>query len=244
MPPRQPDLACTMRVSLALCLAAPAAAFQGAATPRSPGVLRSSPDIRTDVGSDWKPEQGGMEATDTPDFFYEDGDSRNTDIGFQDGIMGSTGLDKLQGMNQGGDPGVAGALDVDPTTIGGYQSASAADAGADFTLDTLAKMGRFTEEIKMDIPAGTTELQARTVSIKPVCMAYEDFYVGFAPESAPGMFSAEPTEGRMDRRGGAPTDVDIVVKADGQVGEKVGYMVMNLPEENEKFTVKITVNQF
>ena len=116
-------------------------------------------------------------ATDTPDFFYEDGDSRNTDIGFQDGIMGSTGLDKLQGMNQGGDPGVAGALDVDPTTIGGYQSASAADAGADFTLDTLAKMGRFTEEIKMDIPAGTTELQVRMVSIKPVCMAYEDFYV-------------------------------------------------------------------
>ena len=43
----------------------------------------------------------------------------NNKIGFTDGIMGSTGLDKLKEQNTGGNnPGVEGALDVDPDVIG------------------------------------------------------------------------------------------------------------------------------
>ena len=40
--------------------------------------------------------------------------------------MGSTGLDKLKEQNTGGNnPGVEGALDVDPDVIGGYTCATA-----------------------------------------------------------------------------------------------------------------------
>ena len=42
---------------------------------------------------------GGMESTDTPDFFYDDDDANNPDIAFTDGIMGSTGLDKLKAQS-------------------------------------------------------------------------------------------------------------------------------------------------
>ena len=35
------------------------------------------------------------------------------DIGFTDGIMGSTGLDKLKEQSKGGDPGVAGRVETD-----------------------------------------------------------------------------------------------------------------------------------
>ena len=233
------------KIVAAVCLCASARAFQlGAGGRPSRVVVRGAPDIRTDVGSGWTPEQGGMESTDTPDFFYEDGDERNSDIEYTDGIMGSTGLDKLKGMNSGGDPGVAGALDVDPTRIGGYVSASAEAAGVKFELDTLAKMGRFEQEVVIEMPAASDAPRAETVFIKPVCMAYEDFYAGWAPESTPGVFSVSPVDGRMDRRGGAPTELEIEIKPDGQTGEKVGYMVMVLPEENEQFTVKVTVKCF
>ena len=59
-------------------------------------LLRSSNDegldVRTDAGAAWTPQSGGMESTDTPDFFYEDDDNRGDitrDIGFTDGILGS-----------------------------------------------------------------------------------------------------------------------------------------------------------
>ena len=106
---------------LALALGS-AAAFSPNAAPRATTVVRSDPNIKTDVGSGWKPESGGFSSTDTPDFFYDDDDERgdiNNKIGFTDGIMGSTGLDKLKEQNTGGNnPGVEGALDVDPDVIG------------------------------------------------------------------------------------------------------------------------------
>jgi len=53
-----------------------------------------------------------------------------------------------------------------------------------------------------------------------------------------------PTSGRMERRGGQPSTFQIEVKPDGQVGTKVGYLVILLPDENEQFNVKVTVNAF
>lgn len=158
--------------------------------------------------------------------------------------MGSTGLSKLKGMNAGGDPGVAGALDVDPTMIGGYTSASAEAAGVKFELTTLAKMGRFEQEVNIEMPAQSDSSRVETVSIKPVCMGYEDFYAGWAPESTPGIFSVTPVDGRMERRGGTPTDLEIEVKPDGQTGEKVGYLCVVLPDDDEQFTIKVTVKAF
>ena len=60
---------------LALALGS-AAAFSPNAAPRATTVVRSDPNIKTDVGSGWKPESGGFSSTDTPDFFYEDDDER------------------------------------------------------------------------------------------------------------------------------------------------------------------------
>ena len=113
-----------------------------------------------------------MESTDTPDFFYDDDDNRgdiNNKIGFTDGIMGSTGLDKMKEQSGNSDPGVAGALDVDPNVIGGYVSASAEAAGVKFELDTLAKMGRFQQEVSIEMPAASDAPRLETIFIKPVC---------------------------------------------------------------------------
>ena len=60
---------------LALALGS-AAAFAPNAAPRATTIVRSDPNIKTDVGSGWKPESGGFSSTDTPDFFYEDDDER------------------------------------------------------------------------------------------------------------------------------------------------------------------------
>jgi len=60
---------------LALALGS-AAAFSPNAAPRATTIVRSDPNIKTDVGSGWKPESGGFSSTDTPDFFYDDDDER------------------------------------------------------------------------------------------------------------------------------------------------------------------------
>lgn len=199
-----------------------------------------SDGVKYNVGSDWKPEEGGMQSTDTPDFFYEDGDDRNPGVSFTDGIMGSTGLDKLR-SSRSNDPGVAGALDVDPTRIGGYQAASAEAKGVKFELDMPAQMGRFTDEVVFNMPAQADAPRIEDVYIMPVCMAYEDFYAGWTADTPPN-FSVTPTEGRMDRRGGDPSIFTVEVKADGKVGQKVGYLCVVLPDEGEQFTVKVTAN--
>ena len=76
-----------------------------------------------------------------------------------------------------------------------------------------------------------------------VCMGFEDFYAGWAPETPPG-FSVSPIQGRMERRGGEPSVFDIEVASDGQTGEKVGYLCVVLPDDDEQFTIKVTVNCF
>ena len=68
-------------------------------------------------------------------------------------------------------------------------------------------------------------------------------YAGWSPETPPG-FSVSPIQGRMERRGGEPSLFDIEVKADGQTGEKVGYLCIVLPDDDEQFTIKVTVNCF
>lgn len=204
--------------------------------------LYSDGGVKYDAGAGWKPEQGGMQSTDTPDFFYDEDDPRNSAIQYTDGMMGSTGLDKLRNQKSH-DPGVAGALDVDPTKIGGYQAASAAAKGIKFELDMPAKMGRFQQEINVDVPAASDSSRVEQVLIKPVCMAFEDFYAGFTADSDP-CFTVTPTEGRMDRRGGEPSLFDVEIRPNGQVGQRTAYLCVVLPEEDEQFTIKLTANFF
>ena len=74
-------------------------------------------------------------------------------------------------------------------------------------------------------------------------MGFEDFYAGWAPETPPG-FSVSPIQGRMERRGGEPGACASAVASDGQTGEKVGYLCVVLPDDDEQFTIKVTVNCF
>ena len=126
---------------------------------------------------------------------------------------------------------------------GGYTCATAEAAGVKFELTTLAKMGRFDQEVSIDMPAASDIPRLETITVKPVCMGFEDFYAGWSPETPPG-FSVSPIQGRMERRGGEPSLFDIEVKADGQTGEKVGYLCIVLPDDDEQFTIKVTVNCF
>jgi hypothetical protein len=49
-------------------------------------------------------------------------------------------------------------------------------------------------------------------------MTFEDFYCGFTADSHPA-FSVSPTEGKMERRNGPPTQVKVTVKPSGRSGE-------------------------
>jgi hypothetical protein len=74
-------------------------------------------------------------------------------------------------------------------------------------------------------------------------MGYEDYYAAFTSDSHPS-FSVSPVAGRMDRRGGEPTELVVRCNAQGRAGTFVGNLVINLPEENSKICYKITANSY
>ena len=78
-----------------------------------------------------------------------------------------------------------------------------------------------------------------TIAVKPVCMGFEDYYAAFSADSHPS-FSVQPAVGRMDRRGGEPTMLDVICTPNGVGGELKGDLVINLPEDNSKICFKIT----
>jgi len=57
----------------------------------------------------------------------------------------------------------------------------------------------------------------QVIPVTPVCMTFEDFYVGFTEDSHPA-FTCTPTEGKMERRKGPPTEVTVRVKPTGRTG--------------------------
>ena len=74
-------------------------------------------------------------------------------------------------------------------------------------------------------------------------MTFEDYYAAFAPGSHPSL-SVTPATGRMDRRGGDPTVMEIFCNPNGQAGEFKGDLVINLPEDNSKICYKITARSY
>ena len=66
-----------------------------------------------------------------------------------------------------------------------------------------------------------------TIQVKPVCMGFEDFYAGWAPETPPG-FTVSPIQGRMERRGGEPSVFDIEVQSDGAISASRRVAVVSL----------------
>ena len=75
-------------------------------------------------------------------------------------------------------------------------------------------------------------------------MTFEEFYVGFTPDSHPA-FSVTPTEGRMERRNGPPTELTVTCNPEGKTGELEAHLCFILPEEKAFSTFyKITAKPF
>jgi hypothetical protein len=84
---------------------------------------------------------------------------------------------------------------------------------------------------------------ALKLEVAPVCMTYEDYYAAFAPGSHPSL-SVSPQAGRMDRRGGEKTILNVVCSPNGYAGTFAGDLVINLPEDNSKICYKITAKSY
>ena len=80
----------------------------------------------------------------------------------------------------------------------------------------------------------------QTIMVAPVCMTFEDYFAAFTADSHPSL-SVSPAVGRMDRRGGEPTEMVITCDPRGQAGTFSGDLVINLPEDNSKICYKVNV---
>lgn len=184
-------------------------------------------------GNSWKPDSEKMGSTDTGDYFPDDYDKNAVD--FTDGMGGSGG-------GGGGDRGPAlpgmENLGADAEIRGGIEEASEIPAGMEFVMSSVPD-----GEIAMDVAASSSKGAELLLSVKPVCMGFEDYYAAFA-DGSHAAFSVTPVAGRMDRRGGEPTELEVKCEPKGRAGELVGNLVINLPEDNSKICYKITATSF
>lgn len=184
-------------------------------------------------GNSWKPKSETMGSTDVGDYFPE-GYDKNA-IEFTEGMGGS------QAAGGGGDRGPAlpgmENLGDDAVMVGGIEENSEIPAGMEFTMSSVPD-----GEVTMDVASNSKGAEL-LLSVKPVCMGFEDYFAAFASDSHPS-FSVSPVAGRMDRRGGEATELMVVCNAAGKAGTFVGNLVINLPEDNSKICYKITANAF
>ena len=98
------------------------------------------------------------------------------------------------------------------------------------------------EEISLNIAANGSG-ETLTLQVQPVCMTFEDYFAGFTADTPP-IFSVTPATGRMDRRGGETSELNVRIEPNGRAGDFVGNLVINLPEDNSKICYKINVKSF
>jgi hypothetical protein len=70
-----------------------------------------------------------------------------------------------------------------------------------------------------------------TIDVAPVAMAFEDFYCGFTADSHPAFRVTQNSFGKMERRNGAPTTVEVTCDPGGLKGQLVGHLCFILPGE-------------
>jgi len=186
--------------------------------------------------SDWKPDEkgtglpnmdgkalhaGNFESTDTPDFFRDDDYGKDIDV--MDGVMGSSvqNVKKERSHN----PGVEGALEVNPDIIT-YAEELTDVSKVDFGLSTDIKM----TDLDFDMVVDSTLTKTLDIKVTPVMMTYEEFYCGFTTDSHPS-FSVSPASGKMEKRGGTPTEITVSCKPEGASGELKGWLCFILPDE-------------
>ena len=197
-------------------------------------MVGSDDNVILGGNSDWKPEPGGMQATDVGDYFPDD---YNPDDGpaFADGMGGSQAKMGGGGIGTAATPGMED-FGKGGTVIGGLDERGVPE-GFEFIPSSVSD-GEHTFEV-----AGSSTGVEYTFNVKPFCMGYEDFYAGFADGSHPSL-AVQPTSGRMDRRGGEESTFTIQCLPNGKAGTFEGNLVIVLPEENEKLTYKIVANAY
>ena len=79
-------------------------------------------------------------------------------------------------------------------------------------------------------PGGTAKL---VIEVRPVAMGFEDFYCGFTVDSHPAFEVTANAFGKMERRNGPPTPVEVTVDPRGAKGDLVGYLCFIQPEERD-----------
>jgi hypothetical protein len=129
-------------------------------------------------------------------------------------------------------------LGADAMIAGGIDMASDIPPGMTFVMSSVPDA-----TIDMDVASNSSKGAEIQLSVKPICMGFEDYYAAFTSDSHPS-FTVSPCAGRMDRRGGEPTELVVRCNAQGRAGTFVGNLVINLPEDNSKICYKITANSY
>ncbi len=146
-------------------------------------------------------------------------------MGSQAGQGGNRDGPQLPGLeNLGADAVVAGGITVDENIPEGMEFIPASVPDGEFAFQVAST-------------AGGGSLQ---ISVQSPCMTFEDYYAAFSPQSHPSL-SVSPSAGRMDRRQGDPTVLEISCIPNGASGTLTGDLVINLPEDNSKLSYKVTV---
>mmetsp|Transcript_15658 Transcript_15658/g.20413 ORF Transcript_15658/g.20413 Transcript_15658/m.20413 type:complete len:225 (+) Transcript_15658:133-807(+) len=217
---------------LSLCVATSVEAFQG------PSVVAKSAKTALAMGLDlsgnsWKPDSEKMGSTDTGDFFPEDYDKNEVD--YTEGMMGS----QSQGSGDRGSPQLPGLenLGYDSEIAGGIELNPDMPEGMEFVMSSVPD-----KEIRVNVAANGSG-ETLVLEVPPVCMTFEDYFAGLAQDSDP-YFTVTPVTGRMDRRGGEATVLNVRCEPKGRAGDLVANLVINLPEDNSKICYKIIATSF
>jgi len=187
------------------------------------------------------------ESSDTPEFMPEEGTPEYEkfkdlmDIPFTEGMRGSQhdGED-LAELNHSSDP----EMDIytDPTLVyipemdpHDAQWQLEMNAARDFVLpEPKFNVNTMTEtqfDAEFEIFANPGDVAKLVIEVKPVAMAFEDFYCGFTADSHPAFEVTQNACGKMERRNGPPTPVEVTVDPNGAKGDLIGYLCFIQPEE-------------
>ena len=128
-------------------------------------------------------------------------------------------------------------LGADAVLMGGIEENSEIPDDMEFVMSSVPD-----GEVEMDVASNSKGAEL-LLAVKPVCMGFEDYFAKFTDDSHVS-FSVSPCAGRMDRRGGEPTELEVRCNPQGRAGTFVGNLVINLPEDNSKICYKITAKAF
>eukprot|EP00549_Striatella_unipunctata_P020826 CAMPEP_0118707764 /NCGR_PEP_ID=MMETSP0800-20121206/21425_1 /TAXON_ID=210618 ORGANISM="Striatella unipunctata, Strain CCMP2910" /NCGR_SAMPLE_ID=MMETSP0800 /ASSEMBLY_ACC=CAM_ASM_000638 /LENGTH=174 /DNA_ID=CAMNT_0006610707 /DNA_START=239 /DNA_END=763 /DNA_ORIENTATION=+ len=174
-----------------------------------------------------------MGSTDTGDYYPEGYDPNQ--VAFTEGMGGSQAM--LGGNRDGPElPGMEN-LGADALMVGGIEQATDIPAGMDFTPDPFPD-GSYEMSV-----AASSEGAELPIYVNSMCMTFEDYFAAFSSDSHPS-FSVSPSTGRLDRRGGEPTELIVFCAPGGQAGTFEGDLVLNLPEDGSKMCYKITAKAY